>query len=321
MIARLPLPPATLSIRPLLWILLFIALVLLLFLAAEVFVRVKLGLGNPTLFFADSELEYAYVANQRTRRFGNWITINRWHMRAPDFADTKASDDELRVIVLGDSVIFGGQHVDDADVCSAIAGRLLQQRTGRPTVVGNASAGSWGPPNLLAFVRRFGTLSADAVVIVLSSHDAEDVIGKWFPVGRSPSYPDRKPRIALMELAARKVPRLMDHSPPPTPGVVRPADDDAIPDFRQLLALLRERGVPTVFFLHWEQRELKANQADPGMQRLIDASRDEGIEPISLRPIFEANPAGYRDNIHPSATGQHLLGQAIADAVAATLNQ
>jgi len=49
--------------------------------------------------------------------------------------------------------------------------RGTHARLGRPVVVGNASAKSWGPPNELAYLQHFGTLDADVVILELSSHD------------------------------------------------------------------------------------------------------------------------------------------------------
>ena len=50
----------------------------------------------------------------------------------------------------------------------------LAESLDRPVLVANIAAGSWGPPNILAYLRRFSFFDADVVVIVLNSPDYAD---------------------------------------------------------------------------------------------------------------------------------------------------
>ena len=158
---------------------------LLLALVGELGARWILGLGDPPLTVRDPEIEYLFAPNQDVRRFGNRVVYNNVSMRSADrWSMAKERPEELRVLVLGDSVINGGALTDHARLATTIAQETLD-RPARPVRVGNVSAGSWGPENLLAYVERFGLFDADLAVVVLSTHDLRDV--RTFPDDLGPT--------------------------------------------------------------------------------------------------------------------------------------
>src|SRR5438067_1105422 len=164
---------------------------------AELFCRFAIGLGDPPLYKADRTMEYVLQSSKTYHRFHNRFSVNRYGMRADDFPPQKSSPDELRVLVVGDSIVYGGVRIDQADISTEILKRNLEREFARPVVVGNASAKGWGPPDELAYLRRYGTLDADVVVFELSSHDYQDA-PKFVPlVGISPAFPDKRPLGAL----------------------------------------------------------------------------------------------------------------------------
>jgi hypothetical protein len=121
-------------------------------------------------------------------------------MRADDFPPQKSRPNELRVLVVGDSIVYGGVRIDQSQIDTEILKRDLQDKLKVPVVVGNASAKSWGPPNELAFLKRFGTLDADVVILELSSHDYADAPTFVPVVGISADYPNKKPLLAMADL-------------------------------------------------------------------------------------------------------------------------
>ena len=102
--------------------------------------------------------------------------------------------------MVGDSIVYGGVRIDQEEIDTEILTRDLQHDLARPVVVGNASAKSWGPPNELAYLKRYGTLDADVVILELSSHDYADSPTFVPVVGISADYPDKKPPLALVDL-------------------------------------------------------------------------------------------------------------------------
>ncbi len=72
-------------------------------------------------------------------------------------------------------------------------------------VVGNISAGSWGPGNWLAYAEEYGFFDADVIVLVISSHDIED--NPTYQKLNQYTHPTRRPIFALWEGLVRS-PRL-----------------------------------------------------------------------------------------------------------------
>ncbi len=170
------------------------------FVAAELLCRFAIGLGEPPLYQADVQMEYLLQPSKTYYRFHHRFAVNQYGMRSDNFPPQKSSPNELRVIVIGDSIVYGGVRIDQSEIATEILKRDLQHEFGRPVVVGNASAKSWGPPNELTYLERYGTLDADVVILELSSHDYADAPTFVPVVGISADYPDKTPPLALADL-------------------------------------------------------------------------------------------------------------------------
>jgi len=145
-------------------------------------------------------MEYLLQSSRTYYRFHNRFAVNQYGMRADDFPPQKSTPNELRVIVVGDSIVYGGVRIDQSEIDTEILKRELEHEFGRPVVVGNASAKSWGPPNELAYLKRYSTLDSDVVILELSSHDYADAPTFVPVVGISADYPDKKPLLAVADL-------------------------------------------------------------------------------------------------------------------------
>lgn len=198
------------------------AIVLLLLAAfaisGEVVCRFAIGLGDPPLYQAISGVDYDLQPSKTYSRFHNRFAVNRYSMRSDDFPPQKSSPNELRVLVVGDSVVYGGVLIDQSEIDTEIVKRSLHEQLHRPVVVGNISAKGWGPPSELAYLKQNGTFDADIVILELSSHDYADVPAADPVVGISPDFPDKKPALALMDLVETYlVPRYLHKAnDPPT---------------------------------------------------------------------------------------------------------
>jgi len=115
----------------------------------------------------------------------------------------------LRILFVGDSVINGGSQIDQSDLATTLLQDRLSRATGRRVQVGNASAGGWGPPNEIAYLKRFGFFDADIVVYVWSSHNYCNVHHSQIAGG--PDFPTRAPVLALQEAIIRYIPLIIRH--------------------------------------------------------------------------------------------------------------
>ena len=143
-----------------------------LFLILEIICRLILGLGTPPLYEEHPTIEYLLKPNQKLKRFHNNITINSLGMRSDEFLNPK-NNSLTRVLIFGDSVLWGGSRLDQKFIASEILKEKLNSN-GRNYEVGNISAGGWGPGNWLEYVKEKGLHDADDVILVISSHDSSD---------------------------------------------------------------------------------------------------------------------------------------------------
>lgn len=186
-----------------------------LLLVLEAGLRWIFGFGNPLLYLADPEMGYLLAPNQRTKRFGNRIAINEYSMRSPTITETRPPS-TLRVLLLGDSVVNGAWWTDQDRILSALMTahlklpilEALDENLNRQTPfaqveVLSASANSWGPRNELAYLQRFGTFEAQAIVLLLNTDDLFAAAPTSQGVGHALNYPNRKPPCALAEVYTR----------------------------------------------------------------------------------------------------------------------
>ena len=300
-----------------------------LFVLAVVLIEVvgrQYGLCDPTLLQADSELEYILQPNQDCRQFGCRTVVNQYSMRSHDFSPTRAGN-EFRVIVLGDSVVYGGSKVDQDDLATSRLERSLAGAMHRPVTVGNVSAGSWGPQNLLAYVRRYGLFDADVVVIVVSEQDYDDAMNFLPMVGIDPSYPNKKPKSVLWQIATRYLPRYLaikqqaaqDISAPAATRPIREEDVAvAMGALGELVRVAKAGGRRVIVAQHFQLPEITGNPY-PEQKIIADVSRDAGAEVIELGPAMKQAVARgeqpYRDYIHPSAVGQRVIAEVLHEAI------
>lgn len=332
-------------------------------LAAEIGLRVFLGFGNPPLFVTDEAIEYMMVPG-RYSRFGNTITINSAHMRAtPEQFLQRTSPTELRLLVLGDSVIQGGNQTDDADLAvsmlrawtppngpsgtngtnepSGSNGPKGPNGPGVPSVPSsisgplttlNISCNSWGPGNVLEFLKRFGTFEADVAILVLNGWDYGDV-RLWLPM--SPETPTTKPWCALEEIrrnyGKRYAPLLFGKANWGNPGYdeANPPENygqQSLRELAELVALLRGRGIKVAAVYQPRRDEVEGTNTVIGASKIIATLEqlDVPVTPNNIALSAELVRRGdsnydrfYRDQIHLSKLGHEVMLESLKEAYAA----
>lgn len=281
-------------------------LALFAFVGGETVARLVLGLGDPPLYLADPKIEYLNKPGHY-HRFGHEIHINAWSMRSPDFAEKKGNTNELRILVIGDSVVNGGARIDDSQTATAQLAKRLATATGRPVVVANISAGSWGPQNQLEYLKRFGTFDADAAIVVWSSHDAWDVPG-FGPFGVD--LPTEKPLLALDELVRRYALAKLFPPPAESPPHTQQDVEQAIASAKEVLQFLKDKNIPVAVVIHKTQAEFKGKdlEGDKLLAAVADSAGDEVFQTDTvLRPAAEKGESVFFDDIHPNPAGNALL--------------
>jgi GDSL-like Lipase/Acylhydrolase family len=288
-----------------------------LLIAGELWARFGLGLGDPPLSQAHPTIEYYFRPNQQVHRFGNLFQTNRYGMRSEDFPPRKADPAELRVLIYGDSVVNGGNLTDQSHLATTLLRDALARELRRPVIVGNVSAGSWGPPNELAYLRQFGFLDADVIVLVLSSHDYNDA--PTFDPLNPLTHPTEKPFSALWEGVTRYLPRYFTRTGINESGAL--PDSSAVANERDIeVSLAAEReflnsaqahDVKVLVVQHLTETELKSQQPLPGFAQIRQIAQEVAAPVIDdaavLRERLQSGNNPYRDDIHINDAGQKAL--------------
>ena len=174
----------------------FFILIIILLGTAEIVLRYKYGFCNAPLYISDPDFEYIYAPNQDLTRFGNVIRTNNLSMRS----DALSPKDSLVILLIGDSVINGGNLTDHDRIASTMLEKRFLKTYGKHVRVLNISAGSWGPDNMAGYLKKYGTFKAKLICLVTSSHDAHDIMAHESIVGLDPGMPDKQYKVALYEL-------------------------------------------------------------------------------------------------------------------------
>lgn len=310
-------------------------------LAAELGLRVLLGFGNPPLFVADEAIEYMMVPG-RYSRFGNTITVNSAHMRAtPEQFLKRFSPSEMRVLVLGDSVVQGGNQTDDADLAvsmlrtwtppSVPSVPSVPINTSGPLTTLNISCNSWGPGNVLEFLKRFGTFEADVAILVLNGLDYGD-IRLWMPL--SPETPTTAPWCALEEIrrnyGKRYAPLLFGKANWGNPGYdeANPPENygqQSLRELAELVALLRSRGIRVAAVYQPRRDEVEGTNTVAGASKIITTLEqlDVPVTPNNIALSADLVRRGdsnyakfYRDQIHLTKLGHQIMLESLKEAFA-----
>ncbi len=294
-------------------------------LAGELGARYIVGLGDPPLYKLDPEIEYLLVPNQKCRRFGHDYVVNKWSMRTGEISEHRAEGaagaEEYRVMVLGDSIVNGGAKIDQSELATTILAGMRLPKDCEPRqrmVVGNMSAGSWGPPNELAYVKRFGLFDADMLILVLNSDDFDDAPGLEY-IGSS--WPQSKPTFALQELlgvygwkALCKVIGRMPEPPPPGHAATHEQDIELCrASFMELVELAKSKGVQVRVVQYFRKAELTGT-ARPGCGVISSWIKSAGVVSVNTGASFrgamddgKGDPFEPGDDVHANARGQRLL--------------
>jgi GDSL-like Lipase/Acylhydrolase family len=304
-----------------------VALVIILTVIAALFVILEVGLrslfgfGNPLIYIGDEQIGYLLAPNQRTRRFGNRIEINQYSMRGAPI-EKIPSPSTLRVLLLGDSIANGGWWTDQDNTISSLMMRSLSAANiskYQEVEVLNASANSWGPRNELAYLQKFGTFNAQAVVLLINTDDLFATSPTSLPVGRDRNYPDSKPTLALVEVFERYV---FKQKLIPELKAVQDEKGDRVAvnleAISKIQALTRENNCQFLLVMTPLLREIgKPGSRDyeiTARQRLKDFTEAQQITYIDFLATFNAikeAKAIYQDHIHLNLKGNELVREKI----------
>lgn len=282
----------------------------------EAALRWGVGLGDPVIARIDPETEYELAGPADYRRWGRTINVNSFGMRAPEFR-REAAPGEFRVMLIGDSVIYGNHFLDQSETISARLAEDLREGPAAPDcvpVVMPVAAASWGPANQAAFIRREGVFGADAAAIVLSAHDLHDTPTKN---GRHPPYRTKPSSTAIGDALMIARERFGLRSPAAPNPTQRPSLEEraatSLAALDEMASELAAAGAWTILVYHPTTME-RAGAEDAARAVFFAWAAGRGIPFIDLGEATP-EPGGYRDEIHPDAVGAARIARVLAEAL------
>ena len=280
------------------------------------------------------------------------VRVNAHGLRGPEVAAAPQPGTE-RVLVLGDSVVFG-QGVGEDETLSARLSRALGARWGRPVEALNAGAQGYDTVAEAAFLAGPGrALRPSGVVVGMSLNDydrapAYDATGVLTRAGTDTAEPgllDRSEFLLLLrwlrswsrgELLTQMLERRGGaHASPAADGAAaldrlvaaehlrfyRNPDPVLWARLRDALAALRDaaaaQGVWLAVAVFPESWQLAAATADATpQQKLLAVCTELQIRCLDLQPAFAAAGGDlFQDAQHPNAKGLEVAADAIAAAL------
>jgi hypothetical protein len=269
-----------------------------LLLGGEIYLRKSWGFCSTVLVQSDFDFEYIAQPNQKRYRFKKHILYNEYSQRSEP-VDSSA----FIILGLGDSVINGGALTDQDSLATTHLSKSLSELLKRKVQVLNISAGSWGPDNCEAYLKRYGTFNAKGAFLICSSHDAHDNINHQQVVDVRPSFPSHQYRLAYWELIDRYLlPRLFKQE---EPSEITKDGRVFNPGFQALSERFRRAHIPFFIWLHPDRVEFENGEYNSEGKEIINFCLRDSI-PL-IQGLQYMDKKDYRDNIHANELGQNKI--------------
>lgn len=286
--------------------------IIILILCIEVFLRLYFGFCDTVLMKEDPDFEYIAQPNQQRFRFRNHIIYNSLSMRSEE-----VDSSSIKILGFGDSVINGGVLTDQDSLATKILSDSLTKFYGRNVQFLNISAGSWGPDNCYAYLKKFGDFGAKSIFLFVSSHDVYDNMNFEKIIDNHESFPSKQYSFALYELIDRYLlPRIKsklknNQTETDDLGINKKKDDSTFNSgFASFVAYSKNKGIALTIYLHADKNELKSGVYNSQGQEIIRFAKENSI-PIILDLQNGLEMSDFRDNIHLNNKGQKKLANTI----------
>jgi lysophospholipase L1-like esterase len=301
-----------------------------------------------------ADLPYVLRPDLETPVAGHVVRVNQLGLRGPETSSEPAAG-VLRVLVLGDSVVFGQGVDEDATFPAVLASRLAARRGGEVEAL-NAGVQGYDTVAEAAFLGARGlALGPGAIVVGMSlndydmapGYDATGVLTRRDPGDAPPDLLARSEFVLLLRwlyawsrgrLMTQVLTRAAGQSTPAIDANVAAAVDRAVaaehlrfyhdPEparwarvrdgLTRMRDLARAGGVALVVAVFPESYQVGVAEPDTTpQQRILALCADVGVRCIDLLPAFRAASGPlFQDAQHPNAHGLAIAADRVAEALA-----
>ncbi|MCC6181487.1 MAG: hypothetical protein IT237_06605 [Bacteroidia bacterium] len=279
---------------------------LAIFIFIELALRYFYGFCDAVLIREDSDYEYIAIKNQKRKRFGKTIMYNSLSMRSNEL-----NPQSIKVLGFGDSFINGGTLTEQDSLATSILSDSLSKLYKKDIQFLNISAGSWGPDNCFAYLKKHGDFQSKYFILFVSSHDAYDNMNFEKIVGVNKSFPSKQYSLAIYELIDRyllpKISKNNQHYHTDHLGINKKQIGSVFnTGFESFYQYTKLHNIELVIYLHADKNELKLKQYNEQGKEIIKFCTDRQI-PLIKDLDYHIQENEYRDNIHVNQLGQKKL--------------
>lgn len=294
--------------------------VLTLLALAEITLRTR-GFGpGAVLYTPDARAGYYPTPNQKLDRYGGRVIVNNFGMRAPNFTRDKP-EGTFRILMLGDSTLWGGSYIDQEQLYARILERELNRvAEGGKVEVLNMGTNGWGPYQKRGYVESFGTFGADLVLVCLPHDDADR---DSYTLISQPYFAEGKPpRLALEEVMMHSMWRYRRSRISMTGTWREQQRALGVREYERLGVFLRQAG-PEVFFELLPSESVGLGGEPGAVERDIVASltsalRGHGIVAHYPAGLFAGKGKSvdlYHDEVHLHWQGHSVYAGFLLDQI------
>ncbi|MFL2770108.1 MAG: SGNH/GDSL hydrolase family protein [Rhodospirillaceae bacterium] len=258
----------------------------------------------------DPEIGHRHIPNTQAYLMGVNVKINADGLRDDP---TSLASDELRVLMLGDSITLGWG-VPHAQTVSAYLERNLESRLGQPVDVINAGVGNYNTAMEVAWFFKHGIVyEPDVIILNVFINDAEPM-----PIYKPIGFWERLLYSRVILIGAWDTISRTLFGGPSWDTYYRDlyADDSqAMQEMQAAIARLanfsREKDVPLVIVIYPELRELNPYPFPEVVEKLHQIAQAHGIQSVSLLPAVELEKPSSLwvtpPDPHPNAFAAELM--------------
>ncbi|MCD0486853.1 hypothetical protein LPB86_01345 [Pedobacter sp. MC2016-14] len=280
---------------------------IILILITEISLRWIMGLDNAVLYRRDKDFEYIPIP-QEVVRFGKRNFYNAYSQRN----DNITSKDSIIIAGFGDSVINGGTLSDQDSLATTKLTKSLSKKYKKPVKVLNIAAGSWGPDNCFAYLKRYGDFKCQKILLVVSSHDAFDNMTFENPNQIDPRHPEEQYKLAVIEVLYRYIlPKIFGKHRTSTtePFFInkRTKSTPFNPGFNSFYNYCKNKNLPFIVYLHSDTSEAKRGKYNEQGQIIINFCKNHNIDLVKELDYNIPIDSCYRDPIHFNDHGQQKM--------------
>lgn len=271
--------------------------------SAELLIRLA-GLADVPVRIADKVTGYIPAPNQE----GKFLN-NRWVINELSMITDKPYDKTVpNRILAGDSVVFGGNPLDQEERVASVASAVLGD------AVYPIADGSWGFKNQINyFLKNKGLLGEPLQMAFLLNGGDFGTPSVW---SCQSFHPREKPAFHLLFVAKKYfAPTCV-----PTPSDLQVPDYDLHSGLVNLFELYPQTRVTLILYPDRKDFKDKVDLTARLREHVDVALFDKRLEVVDLNSLFSSDPdlweiSFYSDGIHPSAEGAAAIGALLARRV------